>query len=329
MQGVRPANSRPARACSYFWPFGSPGRRIASGAGEKLPLFLDDALTTSDEDRFSVMAKTLSLLAESEQRQIFYLTARRHEAALWEQATGSTPPVIDLAAVRFRTAPSAPPGPRVEPPPPLPLPNGLDADTYATRIRVPRVDPRGNAGGFHIFHILRDDLPLLHELLETWRIGAVAQLESLLASDAAPSAISGRQARQRLQHRCEIARTWTELWRQGRGRPVDRAALEQCGAECGAVTVTFLNRAAALAEELRGDGEALVQCIRDGRLKGFYTRNINKLDEWLIDRGFIDDAIILEPEERRRLTLQRAVPSTHADAADVNRVVEWMESAVV
>lgn len=293
--------------------------------GESLPLFLDEALTTSDESRFAVMARTLSKLSEDEGRQVFYLSARRHEAALWEQATGLVPPVIDLAAVRFADATPLSELPPFEPLPTLPPPNGQDAETYASSIAVPAVDPRGHTGGIHMFHLLRDDLNLLHSLLDTWRVGTLGQLESLLSSDAVGNAISDGQTRQRLAQRCQSARMWAALWRQGRGRPVDRADLDHCPA----VSETFLDRAAALAKDLEGNGEALVRALRDGHLKGFFRSKIDDLDDWLADKGYIDDAVVLGHEERRRLTLQGVAPATQADAIDVNRVVDWMESAVV
>ena len=218
--------------------------------GESLPLFFDEALTTSDEGRFSAMARTMSSLPDTG-RQIFYLSARRHEAALWEQATGTAPATIDLAAVRFGSGPADPDSVRVETPPALPSPEGLESEEYATLIRVHPVEPRVEAGGIHIFHVLRDDLELLHSLLDTWRVGALGQLESLLVSNAAKSAISDRHYRQRLLLRCRTARSWIELWRQGRGMPVDRAVLDQCPA----VAPVFLDRAAELAGKLDGDGE--------------------------------------------------------------------------
>lgn len=293
--------------------------------GESLPLFLDEALTTSDEGRFSEMARTLSRIAENEDRQIFYLSARRHEAALWEQATANTPAVIDLAAVRFESATEGPGDLRVETPPPIPPPNGAGAEEYAIRIGAGPVDPRVDAGGIHLFHLLRDDLILLHDLLDTWRIGNLGQLESLLSCDAARSAISDTRTRQALLQRARTAKIWTDLWRQGRGRPVDRAVLD----ECDAVSDIFLDRAADLAMKLGGNGEALVRALRAGELKGFYSSKTIELDEWLADNGYTDDAVTLGPEERRRLTLQRVAPPTRTDADDVNRVVDWMESAVV
>ena len=292
--------------------------------GDTLPLFFDEALTTSDVDRFSVMARTISRLADAG-RQIFYLSARRHEAALWEQATGAAPAMIDLAAVRFGSMLPDPDALRVEAPPTLPSPDGLAAEEYAALIGVHPVNPRVDAGGIHLFHLLRDDLDLLHGLLDTWRIGTLGQLGSLLASNAARSAIAHRQTRQRLRHRCRTARFWTELWRQGRGMPVDRAVLDQCDA----VAPVFLDRAADLAAKLGCDGEALVRALRAGELKHFRKSKTDELENWLANQGYIDDAATLEPGERRRLTLQRVVPPTPADADDVNRVVDWMESTVI
>ena len=292
--------------------------------GEALPLFLDEALTTSDESRFAVMARTLSRLSRNAGRQIFYLSARRHEAMLWKQATGTEPGVIDLAAVRFGSALADPNALRVETPPALPPPDGLAAEKYAALIGVHPVNPRIDAGGIHLFHLLRDDLGLLHRLLNTWRIGALGQLESLLASGAARSAVSDRQTRQRLRQRSRTARTWTELWRQGRGKPVDRAVLD----ESGAVSGVFLDPVADLAKELAGDGKALVLALRDRRVRGFHVRKTDKLEKWLADKGYVDDAATLEPGERRRMTLLRVVPPAPADAEDVNRVVDWLETEV-
>ena len=137
--------------------------------GESLPLFLDEALTTSDEDRFAVMATTLSRLAEAGERQIFYLSARRHESALWQQATGADPAVVDLAEVRFGQPRLVPEDFQVETPPSLPSPAGHDAASYAALIGVQRFDSRLEPGGIQLFHLLRDDLALLHRLMTTWR----------------------------------------------------------------------------------------------------------------------------------------------------------------
>ena len=294
--------------------------------GETLPLFLDEALTTSDEARFGVMAESLERIANADgrPRQIFYLSARHHEAALWRQATGNEPTVIDLAVVRGAAETTAPATYRVETPPAVPAPDsGENAEAYAGRLGVPHFDPRLSPGAVHLFYVLRDDPPLLHSLLATWRIGAVGQLKELLATPAGRAAVEDDGMRQRLLLRSRAVREWTEQWRVGRGRPVDRGMLEQCDA----VSDVFIDRVAGLAEELTGDGAALVEALRAGRLARFHASKADELQQWLADNGYIDDRQRLTEGDRRRLTLQRLAPATAADARDVNRVIDWLESA--
>ena len=156
-----------------------------------------------------------------------------------------------------------------------------------------------------------------------WRIVSLGQLEALLASDAAPAALEGEDLRRRLRRRCRALRVWVDLWRQGRGRPVDRGVLEQSGA----VTAVFIDRVAGLAERVRGDGEALVRALRAGELEHFRASKADELLHWLTDEGYIDPRARLDGDERRRLTLQRAAPETPDDAEDTNRVLSWLEAA--
>ena len=291
--------------------------------GEPLPLFLDEALTTSDEDRFAVVANSLERLAGVQGRQVFYLSARRHECALWKQATGSEPPAIDLAAVRFPGEALSPQDYNVALPASLPSPESRDPETYASVLGVPGLNPRLEPGIAHLFYILRDDLDLMYQFMETWRITSLGQLETLLDSNAGPAAVTDTGLRDRLRLRCDTVRAWTALWRQGRGRPVNRITLEQSGT----VTETFIDRVADLSEEVEGDGEALVQALRAGQVSGFRTSKIEELERWLADEGYTDQEEILIPEERRRQTLQQAMSNAGAGIEDVSRVITWLESA--
>ena len=295
--------------------------------GETLPLFLDEALTTSDRERFGIMAQSLERIAgadDGRQRQIFYLSARRDEVDLWREATGAEPAVIDLAEIRFGAAAADPENYRVEEPPRIPVPrNGETTEAYAGRLSVPRFDPRRAPGGAPLFYLLRDDLPLLHVLMDTWRVATLGQITGLFASDAAHTAVADEALRHRLRQRCEVVRVWIELWRQGRGRPVDRGALEQCAA----ISDVFIDRVADLAEDLHGDGAALVGALRAGDLPRFHTSKVDDLEQWLADEGYTDDRERLEAGARRRLALQGTAPATDDAAGDVNCVVDWLESA--
>ncbi len=293
--------------------------------GESLPLFLDEALTTSDENRFGVMANSLEKLAEAEGRQIFYLTARRHEAALWQDLTGSRPPVVDMAQLRFGEGARAAGDYRVDLPPSPPAPDGMSAEDYAAELSVPPLRPRLPGGTVHLFHLMRDNLHLLHGLMHRWHVGTVGQLEHLLRSSAAPGAVADAAMRTRLENRCRVLRTWLDLWRQGRGRPVDRGVLETSPA----VSHTFIDRAADLAGKLKGDGRALVDALRGGQLRGFRSGKVEELETWLVAEGYIDEQLTLDADDRRRLALQRLAPGTAAAVDDSNEVLTWLEAAAL
>ena len=291
--------------------------------GETLPLFLDEALTTSDEDRFAVMASSLEQLAVDGNRQIFYLSARRHECALWKQATGNEPPVIDLAETRFPREVHPSQDYDIALPQSVPSPEGRGPETYASVLGVPLVNPRLEPGAVHLFYLLRDDLDLLYELIEEWHITSLGQLEALLGSDAGSKAVTDTGLGDRLRQRCGVVRAWTALWRRGRGRPVDRIALEQSGI----VSSIFMERVAALAQTVSQDGNALVQALSAGQVSGFRAGKLKELERWLADAGYTDEEDILPAEERRRLALQQAMSDTGADVEDLNRVITWLESA--
>ncbi|MDE0061875.1 MAG: hypothetical protein OXP09_19650 [Gammaproteobacteria bacterium] len=292
--------------------------------GESLPLFLDEALTTSDENRFKVMANSLERLAEAQDRQIFYLTARMQDAALWQDVTGRRPPVVDLAQVRFAQQTRTAENYRVERPPPLPGPKHSSAEDYAVRLGVTPFDPRVPEGTTHLFYLLRDDLDLLYRLMSRWHIESVGQLEQLLNSSAASGAVSDAVVRDRLVQRCRTIRTWSNLWRQGRGRAIDRGTLEKCGAVSG----VFIDRVTDLAQKLGGEGAALVEALRRRQVSRFPTGKIDDLERWLLAEGFTDERDTLSAEERRRLVLQQTAPETDAAATDTNAVVTWLEAAL-
>ncbi|MEX1081253.1 MAG: hypothetical protein WD382_07965 [Halofilum sp. (in: g-proteobacteria)] len=285
-----------------------------------LPLFLDEALTTSDEARFGEVAASLEQLVEEEGRQVFYLSARRQEATIWERATGKRPQVLDLAEIRFGTSEAAAEDYALPPVQALPDPGTLSADEYAALLGVPSVDPRQPAASIHLFHLLRDDLRLLHTLLEQWRIPHLGALEALLASEAADQAVPGPHWRTTLATRCRAARHWTALWRTGRGKPVDRGVLEASEH----VTQAFIERVSELAFELDGDGEALIEALRAGRVSRFRTSSTDALEEWLRTHGYIDTTDPLAPDERERRTLQSG--DIEGDPADLRLMIRWLDA---
>lgn len=288
---------------------------------EGLPVCLDEALTTTDEERFVAVAGSLEEWSRDRRRQVLYFSARRHEIALWQRATGHPPAVIDLAEVRFgrRGHPAALTLPEW---PALPEPGDLDPVEYGQKIGVPPVDPRLPVGQVHLFHLLRDQLPLLHRLMDGWRVTSLGQLESLMESDAGGLAVGDETGRRHLRQRCRIVRQWIGLWRTGRGRPVGRVALE----ESGAVSATFIDQVTELADGLGGDGAALVAALRDGKVARFRADRIDLLERWLLEEGYVSAEPVLDADGRLRGTLERLARS--GEPEEIRRTVGFMEAAV-
>lgn len=65
-----------------------------------LPIFLDEVLLTSDQERFRAIGKSLISLARDEGRQIIYLAARSNEAIHWKEIVQDRPHLIELDEIR-------------------------------------------------------------------------------------------------------------------------------------------------------------------------------------------------------------------------------------
>ncbi len=281
-----------------------------------LPLFLDEALTTSDPVRFEAVAAALHTAARTDGRQIFYLTAQPEDVQRWEHATGTRPTHIDLARVRrlgqAATAPLALPSRE-----PIPAPEGETPAAYARRLQVPPILPREDAGQLHLFHLLRDDLDLLHGLLATYRVESLGQLETLLETPLGRQLASHRN-HPGLKNRMRAARAWFDAWRIGRGRPVDRVVLEQSPAG-GWQTLDAL---AQRAETTGDEAETFLQSLETRRIPNVGPKKIEQLRAWLQEQAYLDPRPPLDRDERYRRVLQ-VVGETALP--DIRELVDWLE----
>lgn len=289
--------------------------------GEPLPLFLDEALTTSDPNRFAKVAESLASLAAEEGRQVFYLCAQPTDVQLWERGLGVRPRVIDLTEVRFgRSIDVGPDDFRLPERASIPPPGGEHAAEYAVRLGVPSIDPWTDPAAIHLFHLLRDDLPLLYCLMTDWGLSAQGHLENLLESSAADHAVADAQVRGLLEARCRIARRWLDAWRHGRGKPIDRGVLEVSGA----VSHIFINRVADLANQLSGDPQALLRALPG--VPRFRSDKVEELEEWLSEHGYLLPGEPLQPQEREVRVLTDAAGL--ADPGEIREVVRWLEAGL-
>ncbi len=287
---------------------------------EPLPLFLDEALTTTDRDRFAAVAGALNTLAREDGRQIFYLSAQTTEPQLWQQA-GIETPVIDLARVR-RLARGSASAEALSLPPrsPLPDPQGHTSASYGAAIEAPRLDPWQGTGRIHLFHLLRDDLARLHRILAAG-FDYLGPLRGLLDSDAARTLFTA-QERSELGVRIIVAEAWLEAYAIGRGSPIDRASLAAAAPIAGS---KMCDDVAALADAHQGDATAILQALENKAVPGFRTRKIGELREWLEQQGYLDP----RPPSRREDRLQRALIAAggaiHEGIVGAEEIRRWVD----
>ena len=110
-----------------------------------MPLFVDEALGTSDDRRANAILHTLIDIAK-QGRQLFYFTAQTDEIGKWQRALEAEdldPALIDLAARRAKTVPAsfAPPEP-ADLSTPDPARRADETETeWAARLGLPAWDP--------------------------------------------------------------------------------------------------------------------------------------------------------------------------------------------
>jgi len=299
-------------------------------AGVRLPLIFDETLGNSDDDRAAAIMDAIVALA-AEGRQIFYFTAQPDEVGKWrgvlERADGLDWAVIDLAEVRrLARHETSPPLAVVAPPDPSPPPpDGMDHDAYGLALRVPGIDLSAPPGAVHLWHLV-DDPELLYRLL-AHRLERWGELRSLV--DHGGGTLLGEDvvAYPRIRAAARALEVALELARVGRGRPVDRDAIEASGA----VTETFLPRVLDLLEEVEGDAARLIRAIEGGALPRFRTDARERLREFLEERGYIDTAEPIEPDEIRARVLAEValeIEDGLLTVAQVDRILAQLPLAV-
>ena len=270
--------------------------------GGDLPLFLDEALDHSDPDRFHAIARSLARMVADDACQVFYLSddptdVERFRAAFDEEGCGQIT-LIDLAAVRGQVARvDGPEALRVAPLSPVTNPAGETAESYGAAVGVAPLNPNRETFGHSLYYLLRDALPVLHEFLQA-RIETVGQCQSLLKGDTVlgNKVVAGSEVGAQLEARIALFETFCLAWREGRGKSVGRAEIE----ESGAVSDKYLDTVAEFAAEIGGDARHLIDALRersDPRFKGYRGASADALERFFMDNGHVDERPILGESE--------------------------------
>ena len=294
--------------------------------GPKLPLFLDEALSTTDPQRFhEVGAALLDLVAEG--RQVFYATADVAEVHAWQricaQEGHSAPQVIDLAEVASERPwhddlPAAP-TPRTPPPPTA----GHDAASYARALGVSPPGVRDALGRWHVVFLLHDDLDAVARLVAAG-IDTAGQFLAFRAGRAVPLPVDEAVA-QRIAARARLLEAVLELRAVGRNRPLSWADV----VASGGVTATF---EAAMRELLADHGDDAGDYLAAvSALKGFRGKSRTAMSEHFVGEGFIAGEAPLESAELVRRAAVAVGPQLRdgvLSLAEVGPMVEWVERLI-
>jgi len=287
---------------------------------EPLPVFMDEVLTTTDPDRYqAVVAAVQELVAEG--RQMFYLTAQRDDAEAWSEwaGDGPGPHLIDMAEVRAGqieplelTMPAAERSSRT-----VPDPADMTPQDWARAVGVDAISPWRDPGSIHVFHMLRDGLDQVAELVR-YDLARLGELESFLASNQASELVS-QEVAERLRKRISAARSIISDWRQQHDRPVDDRAL----VDSGAVSDLFMERVVALNEDLNRHPQALIDHLREGAVSRFRSDNIKQLEDWLTEQGYRNAQLGASPAGNAAISLE-----TGLEPEELARLSDWVEEAI-
>ncbi|PAP80627.1 hypothetical protein B1759_04405 [Rubrivirga sp. SAORIC476] len=289
--------------------------------GVRLPLLLDEALANSDDERAGAIVDAVLRLCR-QGRQVFYFTAQAEEVAKWRRLADDHPDVdcrfvglpdaSALVAIDLEATPTAETTRRV------PEADGLSMDAYADAVGVAPWSGWDALDALHLWYLLDTPAELeacLRRGYATW-----GQLRAAVERGKHVPLADVAHARERAR---AIA-AWQAAWRQGRGRRVDRAVLDASGA----VSSAFIDDVTALCGDCDGDAEALVACLQNGDVQRFQSRQVERLETFLLEEGYLTPDDRLSDDEIRRRVAEAGPPGALDDALAVLARIRQRNDAV-
>jgi len=264
-------------------------------SGPQVPLFLDEALTASDPKRFAAITRALGRMVADTGRQVFYLTSNPGDVAAWQDALreANLPAAHEIDLARLRGEQSAAPRSGLQPArtTPIPVPGTADAATYGQKLMVPPLRPWDHENGVHLFHLLRDDVHLLYQLMVAGA-GSLGLWDNV-RSDLLRSGVVDQTTADHIDQRAAIWRAFVAAWRVGRGRPVTPENLSRSDI----LSPTMLPHVLDLLQKVGGDGQALLDAIEIGAIKRFRQNTKKQLAEHLAAGGHLDPRPVSPTDE--------------------------------
>lgn len=291
--------------------------------GPKLPLIFDETLGNSDERRASeIIDAAIELCRDG--RQLFYLTAQWDEVAKWRAVLEDKYPdvpleLVDLAERRgFSEQERIPPVelPRMPEPISIPSPAGHDLWAYRGLLGVPGFDPFRPLGGTHLWYFI-EDTQALYALLKLG-INNWGQLEALAARGGFQLEGMDDQIFAKATASQRVLEALCTAWQIGRGRPADRAVLQESG-----LKPRWIEEVANLSKRLQGDAKALVEALRNKQVKRMPATAIEGLEEYFREHQYLSEVIPLNAEQIRTRVVSAVSQELNKGTIDAERI-DWL-----
>ncbi len=242
-------------------------------SGVSLPIFLDELLANSDDDRASAIVQAIGEIAQ--ERQVFYMTAQRDEVQRLQTLAKSGVKVLTLEDLRRDFRVSKVPLKRYvcdrkEVPPAL-----EDYHQYSTVLSVGGASLWGPVEALHSWHLLANS-----EELYGYLVQGLEHVGQLIRSKGEQNPL--------LAFRLQLLKSAQLRAQQGRSRIVQLTDLGDPALD--------LNRGAkfwAQIQEVVGEagctGEALLEAVEDKRIQRFTDANQEMLATWLFENRFVTE----------------------------------------
>lgn len=250
-----------------------------------LPLLVDEALGTSDDQRAEEVMKAL-IDVSRQGRQLFYFTAQLDEVQKWRDVlrdTDTEARILDLQAIRNREQAADLPSLEQKHAPVVeytPLPDESLSD-WATRLQVADWHPHQPLAELPLWYLLKHQPYTLAPLL-TLGIHTVGTYRVYQRAGTLTSQLDAH-GRVELDQKIKALGYLQEAWRIGRPPAVPENKL----IESGCISDTFLDQTLALCRECGGNAATLLDKLSEGAVKGFRKNKLDELHDFLREQGYL------------------------------------------
>jgi len=249
-------------------------------SGVSLPIFLDELLANSDDDRALAIAQAIGNIAND--RQVFYVTAQRDEVEKLKSIATSEVTVIALEDLKRAFSVSKDPLKAYVYDRKDALPMLEDYQEYGKELSVAGASLWAPIEALHSWHLLNDSEELYGYLQQ-----GLKHVGQLISSKEGTYPL--------LAERLRLLKSVQQRAQQGRARTVHLPDLDDPALD--------LNRGAKFwvqIQEVVGPegcrGKELLDAVQDKRIQRFSDASLDMLSTWLFDNRFVTEGESKTPD---------------------------------